>query len=212
MTKPDGRDGDEAFLKRWSRRKTEETETEEQPPAPALEEENPIVEVDAEAEVADIVADLPDIETLDKDSDYTGFLQEGVPDALKNMALRKLWLSDPIFANLDGLNDYDEDFGAILRAGADYMQKLKDAGETFTRPGSEKPEIQEAEQEETDAEQTENSETAPRDPDIREPGSEELAIDAPEEEDTPLNSNQADQTSLADDSSNNDPVSGEPTA
>lgn len=28
-------------------------------------------------------------------------------------ALRKLWLSDPVFANLDGLNDYDEDFNVV---------------------------------------------------------------------------------------------------
>ena len=54
--------------------------------------------------------DLPDVDTLDAASDYTGFLAENVPQDLAKMALRKLWRSDPLLANLDGLNDYDEDF------------------------------------------------------------------------------------------------------
>src|SRR5262249_38406828 len=34
-----------------------------------------------------------------------------------NAALRKLWQSDPVFANLDGLVDYAEDFGAGFAVG-----------------------------------------------------------------------------------------------
>ena len=33
-----------------------------------------------------------------------------MPQALKNAALRKLWLSDSAFADLDRLNDYDDDY------------------------------------------------------------------------------------------------------
>ncbi|MEE9194622.1 MAG: DUF3306 domain-containing protein, partial [Alphaproteobacteria bacterium] len=54
--------------------------------------------------------------TLDKDSDYSVFMKEGVPEQLKKLALRKLWRSDPVFAVLDGLNDYDEDFRIIPEA------------------------------------------------------------------------------------------------
>jgi Protein of unknown function (DUF3306) len=60
---------------------------------------------------------LPSIETLGKDSDYTPFMRADVPDALRNAALRKLWQSDPVFANLDGLVDYAEDFGAGFALG-----------------------------------------------------------------------------------------------
>ncbi|HKW54734.1 MAG TPA: DUF3306 domain-containing protein [Stellaceae bacterium] len=60
---------------------------------------------------------LPPIETLGKDSDYTPFMRSDVPDALRNAALRKLWQSDPVFANLDGLVDYAEDFGASFALG-----------------------------------------------------------------------------------------------
>lgn len=61
--------------------------------------------------------ELPPIETLDRDSDYTPFMRADVPDALRNQALRKLWQSDPVFANLDGLVEYGEDFGAAFRLG-----------------------------------------------------------------------------------------------
>ena len=56
---------------------------------------------------------LPPIEELTAESDYTVFLAEKVPEALRRVALRKLWRSDPVFANRDGLNDYDEDYHAV---------------------------------------------------------------------------------------------------
>lgn len=69
-----------------------------------------------EAEREALIADLPDIESLNKDSDYTPFMQKGVPQDLMKAALRRLWLSDPIFANLDGMNEYDENYRLIDRA------------------------------------------------------------------------------------------------
>ena len=57
-----------------------------------------------------IPEDLPAIDTLGKDSDYTVFLRAGVPEDLRRQALRALWRSDPLLANLDGLNDFDEDY------------------------------------------------------------------------------------------------------
>jgi len=58
-------------------------------------------------------ADLPPIEELSAQSDYTVFLKKNVPEVLRRRALRKLWVSDPVLANLDGLNDYDEDFTIV---------------------------------------------------------------------------------------------------
>ena len=37
-------------------------------------------------------------------------MKQGVPEAVRRRALRMLWQSNPILANIDGLNDYDEDF------------------------------------------------------------------------------------------------------
>ena len=61
----------------------------------------------------DAAPDLPPVDGLGKDSDYTPFLEEGVPEKLARAAMRKLWRSDPIFAFRDGLDDYDEDFTII---------------------------------------------------------------------------------------------------
>jgi hypothetical protein len=52
---------------------------------------------------------------LTKDSDFRAFMRPGVPEALRNQALRKLWGSDPVYANLDGLLEYGEDFAAPFR-------------------------------------------------------------------------------------------------
>lgn len=78
-------------------------------------------------------ADLPDIADLNADSDFTAFLREGVSEEIRRKALRVLWRSDPVLANIDGLNDYDEDFrsGGVLakavktayEAGQGYLDK-----------------------------------------------------------------------------------------
>ena len=67
----------------------------------------------AKAEKLLTEADLPSIERLTAQSDYTVFLKKNVPEALRRRALRKLWVSDPVLANLDGLNDYDDDYTIV---------------------------------------------------------------------------------------------------
>ncbi|MBC8239944.1 MAG: DUF3306 domain-containing protein [Alphaproteobacteria bacterium] len=107
-------------IARWSRRKTEARVSDQGFPEPeALEPATSGDKLQANLEaVEDRSSDedrppLPPIEDLDANSDYTQFLVDGVPEALTRAALRKLWLSDPVLANLDGLNDYDEDFNLI---------------------------------------------------------------------------------------------------
>jgi hypothetical protein len=53
---------------------------------------------------------LPPIDELTAESDFTAFLAENVPESLRRAALRKLWRSDPVFANLDGLVDYGKNY------------------------------------------------------------------------------------------------------
>ena len=60
-----------------------------------------------------IVSELPPLESLTKDSDFTPFLMDKVPGFIRRRALNLLWRNNPIFAHLDGLNDYDEDFNVI---------------------------------------------------------------------------------------------------
>ncbi len=65
-----------------------------------------------------------DIEELEYGSDFTPFMDAKVPKALKRMALRKLWRSNPILANIDGLNDYDEDFSDAAAVFIDSAGKV----------------------------------------------------------------------------------------
>ncbi len=62
-----------------------------------------------EAEVLEALG-LPDPDSLVKGDDFAAFMKAAVPAALRRRALRRLWLTDPVLANLDGLNDYEQDF------------------------------------------------------------------------------------------------------
>ncbi|MEM7711354.1 MAG: DUF3306 domain-containing protein, partial [Pseudomonadota bacterium] len=42
--------------------------------------------------------------------DVAAFMARAVPHHLRNRALRRLWTSNPVLANLDGLVDYDDDY------------------------------------------------------------------------------------------------------
>jgi Protein of unknown function (DUF3306) len=128
-------------LSRWSQRKLAASRgapaedagdklADTQSPAPADVDANPAAEEEA-------VPALPPIESLTAESDFTVFLRQNVPVALKNAALRKLWNSDPVFANRDGLCDYDEDFNELLtritpeqtgyKVGSGYLEKVEEA-------------------------------------------------------------------------------------
>ncbi|MDX2482740.1 MAG: DUF3306 domain-containing protein [Pseudodonghicola sp.] len=53
---------------------------------------------------------LPDPDTLESGDDFSAFMQQAVPERLRRRALRRLWTSNPVLANLDGLTDYSDDF------------------------------------------------------------------------------------------------------
>ena len=102
-----------SFYARWSRRKLEsktdldiveesvssEQDADEEPAVPALTD-----------------ADMPALETLHDDSDYSGFLSPEVSDKLREVALRKLF-HGKAFNIVDGLDDYDDDFITALPLG-----------------------------------------------------------------------------------------------
>ena len=53
---------------------------------------------------------LPSLEDLTADSDLSAFLREGVPAALKNAAMRKMWSLDPAIRDYIGPSEYAWDF------------------------------------------------------------------------------------------------------
>ena len=96
------------FASRWSRLKQESREEQ------ALEEEVSEPEVPAEdtrsdAEILEELG-LPDPDALQPGDEIKGFMAKAVPTRLRNRALRKLWLSNPVLANLDELVEYGEDY------------------------------------------------------------------------------------------------------
>ncbi len=120
----------ESFVGRWSRRKSEAhaPASPSEPPAAAVTEtststtaavaETAAMPAASEARAHDVTepvdpAALPAIESLTYQSDFTVFLRPGVPAELRRRALRQLWRSDPVFANLDGLVEYGEDYSQI---------------------------------------------------------------------------------------------------
>jgi hypothetical protein len=110
----DDRRDDAGFLARWSKRKRE-ARGDDPPPAerPAAPEPAPpatpapATQTRAPAEPA---PPLPPIDSLTHESDFTPFLREGVPAALRNAALRKLW-GDPAIRDAIGpARDYAWDW------------------------------------------------------------------------------------------------------
>lgn len=63
----------------------------------------------SEQEVLDQL-ELPNPDDMQAGDDFSAFMKSTVPAALRNRALRKLWTSDPILANVDLLVDYGDDF------------------------------------------------------------------------------------------------------
>ncbi|MFP5516372.1 MAG: DUF3306 domain-containing protein, partial [Alphaproteobacteria bacterium] len=138
----------EAFLSRWSRLKRTAVKPEPEavdvaPPVEATaalpvavademptDPAQPDAPVDADGEANDSLKDLPPVEELTSESDFTPFLRAEVPEDLHRQALRKLWTSDPIYANDDGLKDYADDYASLFTGNVP-VKTLYRVGEGF---------------------------------------------------------------------------------
>lgn len=109
----------EGFLTRWSRRKLDAPATPETPAADpavpaAVDEAGPaIAEEPAVREVPEPefdIASLPSLDTLTAESDISAFLAKGVPTALRNAAMRRMWSFDEALRHPDTLAEYAWNF------------------------------------------------------------------------------------------------------
>ena len=114
----------------WSRRKSavkEEIEEERRQAeikrASELQDE---LDVKTDEEVLKELG-LPDPDTLEPGDDFRVFMKEVVPERLRRRALKKLWLSNPLLANVDGLVDYGEDF-TDAAVGAGFVETTYQVG------------------------------------------------------------------------------------
>lgn len=130
----DEKKNDKSFLSRWSQRKREAKLPEDDSAAvqPAGEAKVvPAVEGDAEEQFD--LSSLPKLEEITEATDITGFLRKGVPESVRNAALRKSWALDSAVRNyvnpaLDYAYDWNTPGGvpgnSELAAGADIVKMV----------------------------------------------------------------------------------------
>lgn len=121
---------DEPFLKRWSRLKADRA-SEAAVPAPLPDETTGPAE--AEAQDADAPEalppgdeDMPPLESLTEDSDFSAFLSPRVSATLRKQALRKLFRS-PKFNVISELDDYIDDYRNFPALGDVLTSDMKHA-------------------------------------------------------------------------------------
>jgi len=137
----------ESFASRWSRRK-QQVELEKDDPDTAIDETaGGIVEAkDHDTERHDVQQiradkltqlnalkdeDMPDIASLDEESDFSQFMSTSVSEGLRNLALRKLF-QGKTYNVRDGLDEYDGDYTSFekldpgtITADMKYRQELE---------------------------------------------------------------------------------------
>jgi hypothetical protein len=121
-----------SFLTRWSRLKHKAAA--EKPPAPAAP-------ADGKA------AELPAVDTLTFESDFTAFLKSNVEESVKRAALKKL-LHDPRFNVMDGLDTYIDDYTKNEGISEEMLKTLDHARSTLFPP---QPQAEESAQAAADA-------------------------------------------------------------
>jgi uncharacterized protein DUF3306 len=148
MTSPDKPDQDKGFLARWSQRKQEAKQPEPKQDAPAVASDAPsapVAEVEAEPEFD--LSSLPKLEELTETTDITAFLKKGVPENVRNAALRKSWALDPAIRNyvnpaLDYAYDWNTPGGVPgngeIGAGVDIARMVSQimGGESLKEPSN----------------------------------------------------------------------------
>jgi hypothetical protein len=135
------------FLARWSQRKHEAKQPDRDVPAAEAEAEalsGPVAEGDAAQEFD--LSSLPKPEDMTATTDITGFLRKGVPEHLRNAALRKSWALDPAIRNyvnpaLDYAYDWNTPGGvpgsSEIGAGMDVarlVSQIMGVGESVVEP------------------------------------------------------------------------------
>jgi len=124
------------FLSRWSQRKLAASrEASERasavPPVSGAPAPTPPPAPQLSAEPA--APELPAVESLSFDSDFTPFMQPKVDESVKRQALRKLF-ADPRFNVMDGLDVYIDDYTKFEPMTPELVAQLNHAKFLFDPP------------------------------------------------------------------------------
>jgi Protein of unknown function (DUF3306) len=147
-------DESEAFLARWSKRKSQArigehaSETAREPKAVAETSSDGLRPVGVQDDGTDEIAleNLPPIDSIDASTDLAQWLRKKVPEAWRQAALRRIWAADPAISQFIGLAENAWDWnvpGGVpgfgpLRPTDDVAQLV--AQVIGKAPGGDKPE------------------------------------------------------------------------
>ena len=98
MSDEDQSGDNKSFLARWSQRKLEAKQPGRDAPVAGPEVRSGPVAGDEAAQEFDL-SSLPKLEDMTATTDITAFLRKGVPEHLRNAALRQSWALDPAIRN-----------------------------------------------------------------------------------------------------------------
>src|SRR5258706_2844462 len=145
MSGSDQGDQDKGFLARWSQRKQQAKSPDRDAPV-ADDNVPPVPSAERDAEPEFDLSTLPKLEDLTESTDITGFHRKGVPEHLRNAALRKSWALDPAIRNyvnpaLEYAYDWNTPGGvpgsSEIGAGMDVarlVSQIMGSGESATEP------------------------------------------------------------------------------
>lgn len=139
---------DKGFLSRWSDRKLSAEQDESALPSAGVEQvQAPADEFEGKSddEILSIL-ELPDPETLTLGDTVEKFMDGRVPERLRARALRAFWKTNPVLANLDGLDEYWDDYTdaamiienmeTLYQVGKGYASQALDALESLANDES----------------------------------------------------------------------------
>lgn len=118
------------FLQRWSRLKTQAEEASVAPESPANAATKP-------AELPP--SELPSLDSLTPDSDFSAFLRPEVDAETRQAALKKLFMTDH-YRTMDMIDVYVDDYSKPELLPADMLAKLDHAVALLAKPEQVKPE------------------------------------------------------------------------
>lgn len=91
--------------------------------------------------------ELPPLDRLTPDSDFSAFMDPRVDERLRRLALKKLF-SDPRLNIVDGLDDFAEDYTLLEDLPQELVGKLEHARRTMRRPDPEEKQDEREEEQE----------------------------------------------------------------
>tara|TARA_E500000178_G_scaffold19459_1_gene18338 strand:- start:326 stop:985 length:660 start_codon:yes stop_codon:yes gene_type:complete len=134
---------DKGFLSRWSDRKLRPESDDADVAPPTSEEAKPVedeFEGKSDEEILSIL-ELPEPDTLKLGDTVEKFMDGRVPERIRARALRAFWKTNPLLANIDGLDEYCDDYTdaamvvenlqTIYEVGKGYASQALDALENL---------------------------------------------------------------------------------